>query len=150
MDKRERVKKALKIFWEIINGKDYVRCLSVCDEPEPAIRESSVNVLVPKIEIERKHCPFYGFWNTSLGIILDMENDQCGLLNISNPCCMEQKGDVPCWDTCPFNTKTLEEISSIFDKQNIRICPREFAPEEIPSAWEGVKASDWFDYFIKI
>ena len=165
-----KIKKALKVFWEIVNGKEYVFRSSVWmeevsglthpDGPGPVTREevyygkscfgtgveipsedNQKNILVPRIEIERKHCPFYGFWNTALGIIIDLKNNDCGLLNFS-PCCMEEKGKTPCWETCEFNTKTAEKVRDIF--REVRICPREFDPQE--SSWGGINFLDWLDY----
>ncbi|MCK4799863.1 hypothetical protein KAS31_02700 [Candidatus Parcubacteria bacterium] len=113
------------------------------DEPGLITRDEDdqKNIPVPKIEIERKCCPFYGFWNTALGIIIDLENNHCGLLNFS-PCCMEEKGRTPCWKTCEFNTKTAVEVMDIF--REVRICPREFDPQE--SSWGGIKFLDWLNY----
>ena len=112
----------------------------------PEKEDSQTNVvLVPKIEIKRERCPFFGFWNSMLGIIIDREDDQCGLLNIYNPCHMKKKGDTPCWKTCSFNTKSLSEIAKTLEKQNIKICPREF--EYV--GWKGLTISEWFNYFEK-
>ena len=161
-----KIKKALKVFWKILNGEDYIRRSSVWMEEVPGLihpdgsgsatreeiyygkpfeisskEDDQEDALVQLIEKGRSPCPFYG-----LSLIdryfMEGSNNQCGRLDPFTSCCtdcyLEREGKASCWKTCKYNTETIEEIKTKF--QLARVCLNEFGDK-----WISFKL--WMEYF---
>lgn len=106
----------------------------------------------PNLVVERTLCPFYGF--SAMGVmvgsmLLDTGGNQCPLegANTFSPCQMEMAGEMPDWDSCPYNKEENREVIDFF-LQEFTIAPKEYWPVG-KTSWKGLSFSWWFDHITK-
>lgn len=82
-------------------------------------------------------------------MLLDTGGNQCPLegANTFSPCQMEMAGEMPDWDSCPYNKEENREVIDFF-LQEFTIAPKEYWPVG-KTSWKGLSFSWWFDHITK-